>query len=215
MQLLERSLAAAQCVMPQRARMLGQQPLRDELVVTEERTVEERDAGRSDRSRKRAVDAREDRCKEQALCPFRFGDLIGNDGTGGLAASVVTRRRSRHGDGADLEVVAGEVVVTAWDARPIERNLQPAVRWLHEARKGRLSRRNLAHDGARAQDEAMFAVLTERCETPEMIDVRIGKEHSGDRRTARFPRLERRERFDLRGDVGRAVEQQPAIPVTA
>jgi len=48
-----------------------------------------------------------------------------------------------------------------------------------------------------------------------MIDIGVGEEHSRNRRAAWLQRMERRERFDLRGDVRRAVEQEPPLSVDA
>src|SRR5580700_1672309 len=44
-----------------------------------------------------------------------------------------------------------------------------------------------------------------------MIDVRIGEEDAGDGRAAWLARMQRREALDLRSDIGRTVEQKPAL----
>src|SRR5262249_45972359 len=53
-------------------------------------------------------------------------------------------------------------------------------------------------------------------EQPEaVIEVAVGKDDTGDRRMPRFARMQPREALDLRADLRRGVEQQPARTVGA
>ena len=61
----------------------------------------------------------------------------------------------------------------------------------------------------------MGSALAQHRQSPDVVDVGIGEEHAADRRTARRTRVQRYEGFDLLGDVGRAVEEQPAFTVGA
>jgi hypothetical protein len=55
--------------------------------------------------------------------------------------------------------------------------------------------------------------LAQYGEAAEMIDVRVGEEDPGDRGPAARARLQRGERLDLLRDVGRDVDEPPALAV--
>ncbi len=159
--------------------------------------------------------AAENRREEHAcFAPF-LGDLVGDDGAADVTAAVETRRCTRHGDRTYCELVADDIVISGGLARAIERNLEPVVRRTRKGGEGRLRDGQRAHRAARPHHKAVLAGLPQDRHSAQMIDVGIGEEHPGDWRAAVCGRMQRREGFDLAGDVRRAVEQEPSAAVSA
>jgi hypothetical protein len=62
-----------------------------------------------------------------------------------------------------------------------------------------------------------MAAFTQEKKAEDMIEIGVGEEHAFDWRIACFSRrwLERRKRLDLRAQVGRCVDEEPALAIRA